>query len=414
MERARQFALRIQLTEKKLLKELYRLNIEIETAFKQTFYLLLFLLFIFLTAVFFMIRNHFLYRAEKEQEIFLKNQWHQQTLASLGDGVITTNANGMISFLNKAATLLTGWEQQQAVDQPIRQVFRIINEDSGTEGINPLLEALQKNKIAWLENHTILIRKDNSRLFIDDSAAPIHDVNGKTIGGVLVFRDITEKKKAEDEIKRMNAELEQRVEERARDVIEKEKRYRRTLDNMLEGAQIIGFDWRYIYLNDAVEKQSKLSRKELLGYTFMEKYPGIEDSEFFKILQQCMTERKAHAMENKFVYPDSSSNWFKLNIEPVPEGLFILSMDISESKKADQEKQEYLKSLEEMLFMVSHKIRLPVSNILGLSYLLDSSIETQKELKQISDFMKESALLLDNFTAELNSFIDEAKHKKTT
>ncbi len=115
-----------------------------------------------------------------------------------------------------------------------------------------------------------------------------------------------------------------------------EERYRTTLDGMLEGCQIIGFDWCYRYLNDAAVQHSRRSKEELLGHTMMEMYPGIEKSEMFVQLRRCMGKGVPYRMENLFTYPDGSQAWFELSIEPMPEGIFILSLDITERKQAEE------------------------------------------------------------------------------
>ena len=118
---------------------------------------------------------------------------------------------------------------------------------------------------------------------------------------------------------------------------ESEKLYRSTLDNMLEGAQIIGRDWRYIYLNDSAVKHGKKSREELIGRTMMESYPGIEDSVMFAALRKAMEQGISTRMENEFTFADGSSGWFELGIQQVPEGIFVTSIDITERKKAEDE-----------------------------------------------------------------------------
>lgn len=184
-----------------------------------------------------------------------------------------------------------------------------------------------------------------------------------------------------------------------------EKKYHATLDHMMEGFQIIDFNFRYTYVNDTVVKQSKYTREELMGYTMMEKYPGIENTELFKTLTKCMQERIATNFENEFDFPDGSKGYFELRIQPVQEGLFILSMDITERKRAELVKKEYIKGLEEMIFMTSHKVRQPVAHILGISILLNDSVNSQEDLNKMVGYMKESALSLDAFTKELTSFI---------
>ncbi len=107
-------------------------------------------------------------------------------------------------------------------------------------------------------------------------------------------------------------------------------------DLLLEGTQIHDFNWRYIYVNDALVKYSKYSREELIGYTVMEKYPGIEQTDLFKTLQRCMNERVSEQFETEFVFPDGTKAHFELSIQPIPEGIFILSVDRTEQYKAKQ------------------------------------------------------------------------------
>jgi PAS domain S-box-containing protein len=137
-----------------------------------------------------------------------------------------------------------------------------------------------------------------------------------------------------------NALLQARLAERERGeaaLRESMERYRHTLDHMLEGCQIIDFDWRYVYLNDAVVRHGRRAKNELLGYTMMEAYPGIETTGVFAVLRRCMEERTASHLENEFVYPDGATGWFELSIQPVPEGIFILSIDITDRKRAEAE-----------------------------------------------------------------------------
>jgi signal transduction histidine kinase len=116
-----------------------------------------------------------------------------------------------------------------------------------------------------------------------------------------------------------------------------DQQFRKILDSLPQGIQVIDFNWQYIYVNNAAALHGKIAQEGLLGYTMMEKYPGIENTSFFKTLQQCMTERKSYHMENKFEYPDKSYGWFKLDIEPIVQGILILSLDITESVVANKE-----------------------------------------------------------------------------
>ena len=127
-----------------------------------------------------------------------------------------------------------------------------------------------------------------------------------------------------------------------------------------------------------------------------------------------MKERCAEFFENEFTYQDNSKGWFELRIQPVPEGLFILSIDITERKKAQEKKLEYIQGLEEMLFMTSHQVRQPVTQMLGMTSLIDRKECTQEDLLQISIYMKSSLNSLNQFTKELTQFLHELQDRANT
>lgn len=112
------------------------------------------------------------------------------------------------------------------------------------------------------------------------------------------------------------------------------------LDYLLEGCQIIGPDWRYLYLNDTAVSHSHKTREELIGRTMMEIYPGIEKTQMFTALQDCMETQTFRKIENEFIYPDGSAGWFDLRVQPVPDGILVLSVDITERKQSEKELRE--------------------------------------------------------------------------
>ena len=111
---------------------------------------------------------------------------------------------------------------------------------------------------------------------------------------------------------------------------------RGVLDSLVEGCQVIGFDWRYLYVNEALTLQGKQSQGQLLGRTMMECYAGIESTAMFSDLRRCMSERAHHRMENEFTFPDGSQGWFELRFVPVAAGVAVLSLDITERKRTEQ------------------------------------------------------------------------------
>lgn len=124
-------------------------------------------------------------------------EWLRVTLSCIGDGVITADRLGRVSLLNPVAQALTGWTQDEAFGVALEQVFHIVNEESRLEVANPALRALKEGVVVGLANHTLLIARDGLERPIDDSAAPIRNSTGETIGAVLIFRDVSERRRQE-------------------------------------------------------------------------------------------------------------------------------------------------------------------------------------------------------------------------
>lgn len=142
-----------------------------------------------------------LQRKQTEEALWKQSEWLRVTLASIGDAVITTDAGGHVTSLNPVAESLTGWAQQEAQGQPLSTVFRILNEQSRRPVEDPVAEVLREGRIVGLGNHTVLIARDGTERPIDDSAAPIRGAAGETLGVVLIFRDVTEQRQAERELR---------------------------------------------------------------------------------------------------------------------------------------------------------------------------------------------------------------------
>jgi len=139
-------------------------------------------------------------RKRVEQELQNEKNLLNITLRSIGDGVITTDVTGKIIMLNKVAEKLTGWQQAEAENRYLDEVFKIYNENTMQPCPSPIGRVIAGGQKIELENHIILISRDGSKRAIADSAAPIKDNDGNIRGIVLVFRDVTEKKKREEAI----------------------------------------------------------------------------------------------------------------------------------------------------------------------------------------------------------------------
>ncbi|MBD3214299.1 MAG: PAS domain S-box protein [Candidatus Lokiarchaeota archaeon] len=124
-------------------------------------------------------------------------KWFSTVLRSIGDAVIVTDESGFIQFMNPIAETLTEWDIDNAYNKPLEDVFYIINEESGKIVENPVRKVMREKVIIGLANHTILITKNGKEIPIDDSGAPIEDNEGKIIGIVLIFRDISQRRHTE-------------------------------------------------------------------------------------------------------------------------------------------------------------------------------------------------------------------------
>jgi PAS domain S-box-containing protein len=137
-----------------------------------------------------------------EQELRQKREKLRVTLASIGDGVIVTDADGRVSMMNHVSEALTGWTAEAANGENLQNVFNIINQQTRRGVESPAVRAMREGVIVGLANHTLLIARDGTERPIDDSAAPIRDETGTIIGVVLIFRDVTERYAAEEALHR--------------------------------------------------------------------------------------------------------------------------------------------------------------------------------------------------------------------
>lgn len=224
---------------------------------------------------------------------------------------------------------------------------------------------------------------------------------------IIIYNNARSRNKAEQEIRSLNENLEKKVEEKTQALMSTELHFRKILDNLMEGAQIIGFDWRYKYVNDSFLKHARYTREELIGYTVMEKYPGIEKAEIFKVYQRCFDERIAFHLENEFVFPNGEIGWFDLIFQPVPEGIFILSIDITQRKQTElllKQLNENLKKratelqasnteLERFAYVASHDLQEPLRMVSSFLHLLEKRLNGALDAtnKQYIDFAVDGA-----------------------
>jgi len=283
-------------------------------------------------------------------------------------GVYQTSLEGAILFANQELARILGFDSASELVGT-----KVMDRYKDPQDRVHLLEILQREK--QVRNFEVeLLRRDGQPCSVLLSAWR----EGEALFGMM--RDISEQKLAE-------------------------QRYRSTLDNMLEGVQIIGPDWRYLYLNDIAARHGQREKEELLGHTMMEMYPGIEKTPLFAALECCMKERLVQHLENEFIYPDGSHGWFELSIQPIPEGILILSQEITGRKQAEAETLRRLQHIEAL-----HAIDQAISGSFDLQLTLDLS------LQQVIEQMEAEAaavLLLDPHTQALEYAAGRGFREKT-
>jgi signal transduction histidine kinase/CheY-like chemotaxis protein len=110
-----------------------------------------------------------------------------------------------------------------------------------------------------------------------------------------------------------------------------------SVDGLLEGVQVIDRQWRYLYVNEAACRHGARSEGDLLGRTMMACYPGVENTEMFRMLERVMATRRSEKMLNQFTFPGGARGWFELRAEPVPDGICVLSVDVTERERLQAE-----------------------------------------------------------------------------
>ncbi len=281
------------------------------------------------------------------------------TLASIGDAVIATDISGKIVFMNGVAEELTGWTLNEASLKPVKEVFNIVNEQTRFEVEDPVSKVLAEGMIVGLANHTLLIRKNKTEVAIDDSGAPIKDKEGKTTGVVLIFRDITERKKAEEELK------------------ESEQLYHTVFDNSQDGFQLIELiydengrpiDHKFLKVNQAYEKIIGVKAEDILDKTARYISPNVEPN-WLEVPDRVIKTGKSEHVElyNKDINKTLDCYYF-LYAKNIVGTLFRDVTDRKNIEKQLQEK-ERLAAIGATAGMVGHDIRNPLQAITGDVYL---------------------------------------------
>jgi PAS domain S-box-containing protein len=284
-------------------------------------------------------------RGRAEEALQKQSEWLRITLASIGDAVISTDAEGRVTFMNGAAEALTGWPQAEAVGRPLPDVFHIVNEPTRQPVENPALRALREGTIVGLANHTVLIARDGRERHIDDSAAPIRNDFGAPVGAVLVFRDVTERKDAEEAQARLAA-----IVESSEDAI-----ISKTLDGVIRS-------W-----NAGAERLFGYAPHEAIGRPITLIIPPDRHDEEHEILARIAQGERVEHFETVRVSKQGRSIDISLTISPVRDGAGRIvgaskvARDITDRKRAEAALREADRRKDQFIALLAHELRNPLA-----------------------------------------------------
>jgi len=267
-----------------------------------------------------------LYIAERKylqsQEVF------RTTLYSIGDAVITTDLNGKVMHMNPVAEELTGWDEQEAIEKLLSEVFNIVNEKTREITENPVEKVLKEGLVAGLENHTLLISKNGKEIPIADSGAPIKNEDGDISGVVIVFRDQT-------------------VERKNRNAIEEsEAKFRSLFSTTNEGICIHELllykggepiDYRILDVNRKYEEILGMKREDIVGKKGTEIYQ-TDTAPYLELYSKVALTGKTESFETYF---EPMKKYFDISVYSPEKGKFVtVFQDITERRKMEDALKE--------------------------------------------------------------------------
>ena len=318
----------------------------------------------------------------------------ETTLQSIGDAVIVCDSAGKITMMNPTAVKATGWMLAQAKGEQLERVFRIINEDTRETVESPVAKVFRVGTVVGLANHTLLVRRDGTEIPIDDSGAPIRDREGEIAGVVLVFRDITDRKQAEEALRESSA-----TRLRLAAIID-------TADDAIISKNLNGIVTSW---NDGAEKMFGYSAGEMVGKPILSIIPEELISEEGEILQSIRAGKRINHFETKRRKMNGEVLEVSVTISPIRDeagviiGASTIAREITDRKRVERllVQSEKLAATGRMAATIAHEINNPLESLMNLIFLArqDSApgenvheylITAEEELERLSHLARQT------------------------
>jgi PAS domain S-box-containing protein len=295
------------------------------------------------------------------------------TLASIGDAVIATDVEGKIAFMNTVAEELTGWSLADAAMKPVPEVFNIINEHTRTQVESPVTKVLSEGMVVGLANHTILVKKDGTEVPIDDSGAPIRGGDGKIMGVVLVFRDITDRKQVEKALQESREELEQRVLDRT----EALRRQADLLELAFNAIIVRGLDDRVTFWNARAQELYGFTRDEAIGQAtrilLHTRFPSSFEEQLHSLTMKGRWEGElTHTAKNGRQIVILSRQALQRDEAGRPVAIMEINLDITEQRQIEEQlrQAQKMEALGTLSGGIAHDFNNILAAVIGFTELL--------------------------------------------
>ena len=340
---------------------------------------------------------------QAQEQLHDSQEWLRVTLTSIGDAVLTTDTGGRVTFLNPVAAALTGWQLDEARGQSIQNVFRIINERTRVTAEDLVGRVLRERRVVELVNHTALVAKDGQEIPIEDSAAPIRDSAGSIIGVVLVFHDVTEKRRAQEAL-RYQLDLVQAITQSAADAI-----------------FVTDANGCVTFVNQEGEKVFGFARDEFLGKNLHDSIHHHHSDGRPYSAEECQLaglHRYGEGVRNfddVFFRKDGSqvsvscSN-APLEIDGSRVGTVMVVRDVSDRKRSEEAllRSEKLASVGRMAASIAHEINNPLEAVTNTLYLAKANLDKPYLAQQYLEMADDELNRISHITRQTLGFYRES------